>query len=558
MNLTIGTRLGLGFASVLLMMLIAIATAVSGLQSVDDSFVDATERHRRSTLANEWLANTRLNVTRALAIAQSQNDPAVEAYFAPLIKQTTDEISLLQGELEKSVTSPEGKALLQSVAEHRKRYVDLRSAFFADLKNGVAGPDDLSGKLIPAAEQYIARIGEFSAFQHRLDQQFSGEVSASVDSASYLLVALAVVALLVGAGMAVLIARSVTRPVQGAVEVAQAIAAGQLGREVRVERRDELGSLQSALAEMRSALARVVHEIRLGSTSISQVTAEISGGNQDLSARTEQQAASLEETAASLEELTATVKQNADNARQASRLADDASGIAEQGRAVVGQVVSTMDGIADSSQRIASIIGVIDSIAFQTNILALNASVEAARAGEQGRGFAVVANEGRTLASRSAAAAQEIKALIEESVSRVQGGSRHAEDAGRIILDIVAAVRKVSDIIDEIAAASQEQSQGIEQINTAVSQLDQVTQQNASLVQRAAHSSQTLAHQAQQLEHSVAVFDLGTSGHGGLAPRPLAPAALPASNPAQVEPRRAPAASSPARHNAEADEWSEF
>ncbi|MEE4462012.1 methyl-accepting chemotaxis protein [Azotobacter chroococcum] len=303
----------------------------------------------------------------------------------------------------------------------------------------------------------------------------------------------------------------VVRPVTEAVGYVQRLARADLSQPIPVTSGNEIGQLLGALREMQESLVRIVGSVRAGSGSILVGAQEIAGGNADLSSRTEQQAASLEETAASMEELTATVKQNADNARQASALANDASGTAGQGREVVGRVVETMREISDSSQQITRIVGVIDSIAFQTNILALNASVEAARAGEQGRGFAVVAGEVRNLAGRSAEAAREIKTLIEASTKRVGDGSQLAEQAGRTMEEVVRSVQRVTYIIDEISAASHEQSEGIGQVNTAIAQMDEVTQQNAALVQEASAASSSLAGQARHLEEAVAVFRLGAA-----------------------------------------------
>jgi methyl-accepting chemotaxis protein len=287
------------------------------------------------------------------------------------------------------------------------------------------------------------------------------------------------------------------------------VAEGDLSQTVRVDSNDEIGQLLAALAKMNASLAGIVTQVRTGSDAIGTASQQIAAGNQDLSSRTEQQASSLEETAASMEELTSTVKNNADNARQANRLALAASSVAERGGAVVAQVVGTMQDIHAASGKIADIIGVIDGIAFQTNILALNAAVEAARAGEQGRGFAVVAGEVRNLAHRSASAAKEIKALIENSVSSVASGTTLVEQAGDTMREIVGSVQRVTDIMAEITAASVEQTSGIEQINMAVVQMDQVTQQNAALVEEAAAAAEAMQEQAAQLAQAVSVFRTG-------------------------------------------------
>ncbi|MEO5690192.1 MAG: methyl-accepting chemotaxis protein [Burkholderiaceae bacterium] len=316
--------------------------------------------------------------------------------------------------------------------------------------------------------------------------------------------AVLVVATLVGLSLI----RSITSGIGAAVKVAQTVAAGDLGSTIVVDRSDEIGTLLGALKLMNTGLVAIVGDVRNASESIATGSAQIANGNADLSQRTEEQASNLQQTAASMEELTATVKHNADTARRASELAESASAVAAQGGAVVAQVVSTMDGITDSSKKITDIIGVIDGIAFQTNILALNAAVEAARAGEQGRGFAVVASEVRSLAQRSATAAKEIKVLIGESVGKVENGTRLVADAGRTMGDIVDQVKRVSQMITEISDASCEQSTGIGQIGDAVAHLDQVTQQNAALVEESAAAAESLRLQADALSRTVATFRL--------------------------------------------------
>ncbi|PCE28826.1 hypothetical protein BWP39_01135 [Paraburkholderia acidicola] len=309
--------------------------------------------------------------------------------------------------------------------------------------------------------------------------------------------------------------RAIGRPLADALGHFEAIAAGDLRREIVVHSTDEMGQLLQGVAKMQRSLTGTVRSVRMGSESIATATRQISAGNLDLSSRTEEQASALQQTASSMEQLTGTVKQNADNARQASSLAANASEIASRGNAVVGQVVGTMGDINQSSAKIADIISIIEGIAFQTNILALNAAVEAARAGEEGRGFAVVAGEVRSLAQRSSAAAKEIKALIDTSVERVQAGSALVDQAGRTMTEIIGAVQRVTDIMGEIAAASTEQSSGIDQVARAVTQMDEVTQQNAALVEEAAAAAQSLEDQATKLRTAVSVFQLGDEASAG-------------------------------------------
>lgn len=310
-------------------------------------------------------------------------------------------------------------------------------------------------------------------------------------------------------GFSLLIARSITRPLNQAVQVAKTVAAGDLTSRIELQQPgDETGQLLSALREMNQSLVRIVGEVRSDADTIATASGQIASGNMDLSARTESQASSLEETASSMEELTGTVKQNADHAREASQLAESASEVALKGGAMVSQVVETMTSINQSSRKIVDIIGVIDGIAFQTNILALNAAVEAARAGEQGRGFAVVATEVRSLAQRSANAAKEIKALIGDSVERVEIGARLVDQAGATMSEIVASIQRVTHIMADITAASQEQSSGIEQVNQAIMQMDETTQQNAALVEEAAAAAASLQQQAGNLAQVVSVFKL--------------------------------------------------
>jgi methyl-accepting chemotaxis protein len=339
--------------------------------------------------------------------------------------------------------------------------------------------------------------------------------SAGARNAARALLAVGVLGAVLSALTGWLIGGGIVRPVRHAVKVARTVAAGDLASQIDVRSDDEVGQLSAALREMNESLASIVADVRGSTHTIEQASTEIAEGNHDLSQRTESQASSLQETAASMEQLLGTVRQNADNARQANQLVLSASGVAGRGGNAVEQVVSKMESINASSRKVVDIIGVIDGIAFQTNILALNAAVEAARAGEQGRGFAVVAGEVRTLAQRSAAAARQIKSLIAESVDEVDAGARLADEAGRTMRDVVAGVRRVADIMAEISAASAEQVAGIEQVNSAISEMDRSTQQNAALVEQAAAAAAAMREQARQLSAAVGVFRIA----GSAAPR---------------------------------------
>jgi methyl-accepting chemotaxis protein len=335
------------------------------------------------------------------------------------------------------------------------------------------------------------------------------ETSALFHSNAAIVLGVTLAGVLAALGLGVLLARSIARPLGKAIRLADAVAAGDLSVEIEPNGSDELAHLQTALRDMVLSLRKLVSSVRFGVDSVAVASGEIASGNQDLSTRTEQQASSLEQTASSMEQLSSTVQQNTESARQANQLAAAASEVAGRGGEAVGQVVHTMGQIQASSRKIAEIIGVIDGIAFQTNILALNAAVEAARAGEQGRGFAVVAGEVRNLAQRSAQAAREIKSLIADSVTKVESGSRQVTEAGKTMQDLVVQVRRVTDLLGEIASATMEQNSGIGLVNSSVSQLDQMTQQNAALVEQSAAAAASLRKQTEQLAQAVAIFKLG-------------------------------------------------
>jgi methyl-accepting chemotaxis protein len=473
---------------------------------------------KKERLASDWSKNTNVSVTRTSAIIKS-SDTALVQFFAKSTEETNRSTSDILKQLEPMLASEQEKAAYAKAKDIRKTYQDSRNKALKLKEEGrlEASSEVLEQVYLPAAAVYQQAIGDLLQVQRARLDKLSEQIAQIRNQARDLVVVLGVLSVAFGIVCAWWLTRSITVPVRAAVEVAQRVAAGDLSANPQVGGRDEIGQLQSALKHMNDQLLRMVHDIRNGSDAIATASSEIAAGNLDLSGRTEQQASSLEETASSMEELNSTVTQNAENARQASQLAASASEVAGRGGAVVAQVVGTMSSINASSQKIADIIGVIDGIAFQTNILALNAAVEAARAGEQGRGFAVVAGEVRSLAHRSAAAAKEIKELITDSVDKVDSGTKLVNQAGVTMGEIVGSVKRVTDIIDEIATATEEQRAGIGQINQAIAQMDQVTQQNASLVEEAAAASEAMLEQAQQLAGVVSVFKLSGSGSVGVA-----------------------------------------
>ncbi|TDP63189.1 methyl-accepting chemotaxis protein [Roseateles toxinivorans] len=376
-------------------------------------------------------------------------------------------------------------------------------------KNDIEGLREFAAKqMYPTIDPVGALIEQLITVQLvEADREYK-ESQENYEAVFWRTIVLALLSVSVAGVMAWLLIGAISRGIARAVQVAETVAAGDLSSRIEVQGTDEIGQLLGALKRMNDSLVGIVGKVRHSADSIATGSAEIATGAADLSQRTEEQAANLEETAASMEQLTATVVQNTETARQATQLAASASTVAGQGGAIVGDVVNTMEAISASSKKIVDIIGVIDGIAFQTNILALNAAVEAARAGEQGRGFAVVASEVRSLAQRSAQAAKEIKTLIGDSVEKVDNGSRQVADAGKTMGDIVNQVKRVNDLIDEISHASTEQSSGIGQVGQAVNQLDQVTQQNAALVEQSAAAAESLKHQAAELARTVVAFKL--------------------------------------------------
>ncbi|MGV8894481.1 MAG: methyl-accepting chemotaxis protein [Burkholderiaceae bacterium] len=522
-NLRIGMRLKIGFGIILaLMIAVVVADNVSsahhrkilfeGLETANLKLVLTTKMKAEQL---EGMVAIRSIGLQADVSAMNKEEEKLKAH-RKLFSETRDKLMAMGvtdaerkifediARLDKGLETPTTEAIAQALAFNIEDVAKI-----------------IATRIDPVYDRILAEINKLVELQQAAEQGVRDQAAVSSQKLMYLLDLSAAIAVIVGGVLAWAITRSITQPLAKAVQVARSVADGDLTAAISVESTDETGMLMQALEDMHQHLAKTVGQIRRGADTIATASGQISAGNLDLSSRTEEQASTLEQTAASMEELTGTVKQNADHAFQANQLAGSASEIAAKGGAVVAQVVDTMGAINTSARKIADIISVIDGIAFQTNILALNAAVEAARAGEQGRGFAVVASEVRNLAQRSASAAKEIKILIDDSVDKVDIGSKLVGQAGTTMQEIVISVKKVADIMGEITSASHEQSQGIEQVNQAIAQMDEVTQQNAALVEQAAAASESLQEQAIQLMQVVSVFKLD-----GMSTLALSPAAL--------------------------------
>ncbi|OEZ97369.1 methyl-accepting chemotaxis protein [Duganella sp. HH101] len=569
----IGARLRIGFGSILLILVVMVLMTnylnYSNKSKLTGGLELATEKNLEAGIMKSAMLETGI----AMRNIGLQSDVSLMQKEEQKVKDQRARYDKALASLKAQGLNDAEKKVLADIAaldtDTDKAFKEAIGQVLAFNSEGAAKV--ISGRIDPLNQQTLALINKLVDMQQAAAKDvMAGSVTAD-RSLMMMLFLLGAIAVAIGIACAAVITRSITGPLAGAVEVAQKVAAGELTSQVYVEGKDETSELLQALKDMNDSLAKTVGDVRTGTELISTASQEIASGNADLSARTESQASSLEETASSMEELTSTVKQNADNARQANQLAVTASSVAEKGGTVVSQVVETMGSIKASSSKIVDIIGVIDGIAFQTNILALNAAVEAARAGEQGRGFAVVASEVRNLAQRSAGAAKEIKELIGDSVNKVDAGSKLVDEAGQTMDLIVTSIRQVADIMGEITAATQEQSNGIEEVNQAITQMDEMTQQNAALVEEAAAAAESMQEQAELLAQAVSIFKLSNDESGR---RPAARAAAPSApaRPAAPVAQRAPAvaarpavaAAKPAAPKklssapAAGDEWEEF
>ena len=540
-NMKIGGRLALTFATVFALMIAMAVVALTRMSELNDRVTSITQVNNKQLDAAAKMAYTVLDrsiAVRNLALMSDQDEMKSQvariADQAAIYGKAEDEINRLLRDFDGTA---EEKSLMAKIKAGEAAALPL---FAKSVELGLANKKEdatqfVMKELRPVQRTWLADVQALKELKTKLNEQQAAGAAQAYAQARTILLTTTGIAMALGAWFAYRVTRSITGPINQAVKVAQTVAAGDLTSRIEATSQDETGQLLVALKVMNDSLVGIVGQVRASSDSIATGSAQIASGNADLSQRTEEQASNLQQTAASMEQLSGTVKTSAETASQANQLATRASAAAVRGRDVVVTVVNTMQDIAASSKKIADIIGVIDGIAFQTNILALNAAVEAARAGEQGRGFAVVASEVRSLAGRSADAAKEIKSLIGASVEKVEVGARQVNEAGDSMTAIVAEVQRVSQLISELSSASSEQSKGISQVGEAVTQLDQVTQQNAALVEESAAAADSLKQQAARLAELVSVFKLAGGVEAGAVSH-----ASPAANNADAIERRGP------------------
>jgi len=509
-KLRIGQQLGLSFGFIAALLLTVIFLTYGRIASLNANIaLTASDLYPKTILAHrikDGVNDAVIHMRNALLI---DNPDKVKAEFDSIESGAVVIVATIN-EIDRTTGNGSSRHYVTDLIGARQVFVMARKHFAELLLQGQRSEASglMSSEVLPAQQAYFAAVDGLIGFEQQRMADSVSLSSAEVRQTEYLMFSITLLALLLGAFIAWYTTRSITAPLAEAVVIARTVADGDLSSIIIAHANNETGQLLAALRDMNNGLLKIVSQVRSGTGAIASASSQIAAGNADLSTRTERQAGSLEQTVSAMTALTATVKQNADNARQANQLANSASDIAVTGGNMVRQVVSTMNSINDSSNKIVDIISVIDGIAFQTNILALNAAVEAARAGEQGRGFAVVASEVRTLAQRSASAAKEIKILIGDSVQKVGSGTLLVEQAGVTMTDMVVSVKRVTDIVGEIAEASREQSSGLEEINQAISQLDQATQQNAALVEEAANAATSMQQQSALLAQLVGVFRL--------------------------------------------------
>ena len=529
-KMKVGVRLGAGFGAVVVLMLTLAVIALGRMSQMETAFAQVVQQDMEKINLINRMRDAVRHQAIALRDVLAQKDLHYLKRELDYMKESRKKYREASTELKALLADQEqGRQSLERIEAAENRVLPLvNAALEAALEDDYANATVLlRDRVRPEQNKFIDLLTELHGYLEQSAKSAADDAKVAYRTALGLMIGISVVIVVLTAAVAYAISRSIVRPLGRAARHADRVAAGDLSGRIEVEGDDEIGQLQRALANMNNGLASLVSHVRNGAGSIASATKEIAVGNQDLSQRTTEQASSLEETAASLEELTSTVKQNAEHSRLASQQANEARDVAMKGGEIVGQVVSTMGMITDSSKKIADIIGVIEGIAYQTNLLALNAAVEAARAGEQGRGFAVVASEVRNLARRSADAAKEIKSLIDDSVQKVARGSELVDRTGQTMSQIVSSVKQVSDIIGEIAAASDEQSAGIEQVNRAVVQMDTVTQQNAAMVEEASAAAASLEEQTRKLSEAVNVFRLGDNAIAQPSPANVATRSAP-------------------------------